>query len=717
MLKSLCCIITVFLATAGFARDGLGLSHDIEISIFPPDKSLLAVDRIRIDPGDCGTGEMRFLINKNLTVEDIRTDPGRVRWYSEEEVDPTLFIADPDSDDADLIRRGKGIFIVLDGYEPGDGPVTVTIEYSGVVYDSLEAPSRTYSKGFGTTSGLIEERGVFLSNQTLWYPFAFDRMFTFRLRVDVPYGWMPVSQGTMKDEYVTYQHDEERVVTVWAEDNPTPELYLVAGRYYRHEDHFGRTRIMTYTFEQSDSLARAYLDATKRYIGMYESRIGRYPYSKFALVENFWQTGYGMPSFTLLGSKVIRLPFIVHTSYGHEILHNWWGNSVYVDYSSGNWCEGLTTYGADYLYKEVMGEAEARTYRHETLMAFSNNVSQEKDFPLTEFRERHNASSQSVGYGKSLMVFHMLRKTVGDSLFWGALRKFYEDAVFSIASWEDLEAAFTEAADADLAWFFDQWVNRTGWPTVRLANARYRESGGRFAVDFSLSQNSPPFIIDLPVTIATTGGRTEKRTVRLAGADSSYTIETDLEPLTLAVDPDYDTFRMLYLEEIPVTLGTLFGQDSVTVVIGSKVTETEAQGFRRIAATWGLGGRVTDEADFDEGRMGEEHLWLMGEGNLAGWLLAQATEAIETGDGVLTLGGTDFLTAEGTAILTVRNPANRNLGVGVILSGNIDEATALAGRLPHYGKYSYLGFAGGMPVVKGKWESVESPLTLELTRR
>lgn len=47
-----------------------------------------------------------------------------------------------------------------------------------------------------------------------------------------------------------------------------------------------------------------------------------------------------MLSYTLLGRTVIKMPFIVYTSLGHEIAHNWWGNSVFVDQEKGNWCEG-----------------------------------------------------------------------------------------------------------------------------------------------------------------------------------------------------------------------------------------------------------------------------------------------------------------------------------------------------------------------------------------
>ena len=59
-----------------------------------------------------------------------------------------------------------------------------------------------------------------------------------------------------------------------------------------------------------------------------------------------------MATLTLLGSDVINLPFIVKTSLGHEILHQWFGNSVYVNHKKGNWAEGLTSYLSDHYYKE-----------------------------------------------------------------------------------------------------------------------------------------------------------------------------------------------------------------------------------------------------------------------------------------------------------------------------------------------------------------------------
>jgi aminopeptidase N len=704
------------LMVCGVWSASYGMHHAIRISLFPPDNSLLAVDSVSVDATEIGDHGLRFLINKALTVEDITADVSLPRWYTQERVDPRAFRADADSEDIDLVERAKGVFVELGDDVPESGPVTLAVHYSGVIYDSLRAPSRAYARGFSNTEGLIDERGVFLTGASLWYPFQFDRMSTFRLHTDLPSGWMAVSQGDLRSEYADTLRGEERVFDLWVEDNPAPEIYLVAGKYFRHEEMFDGTWIMTYTYEEADSLCRTYLDATKRYIGMYEGLIGNYPYAKFALVENFWQTGFGMPSFTLLGSRVIRLPFIVHTSYGHEILHNWWGNSVFVDYGGGNWCEGLTTYGADYLYKEQASEQEARDYRHHTLMDFSNYVPEDKDFPLSKFRERHDAASQSVGYGKSLMVFHMLRKSLDDSVFWACLRQFYMRHRFTVASWQDLGDEFSQVSGLDLSWYFDQWVGRTGAPAIRLVNADYVKDGETYQVRFSLEQNIPPYRIDVPVRITTTGG-TEDIMVRLESSDSTYQASTRTEPVALAVDPDYDTFRRLYIEEMPMTLGGLFGQDSVVVIIGEAEDDSTRAAMRRVARAWGLDAGVIEGVGADDQRLRRNHLWLLGRGPIADAVLGLKRDRIDISGYEARVQGSPFLLQGGTLVCTVRNPHNESLGVGLVLSDDPAALEALANRLPHYGRYSYIGFKGDAPILRGVWAETRSPLVVDFQAR
>ena len=145
---------------------------------------------------------------------------------------------------------------------------------------------------------------------------------------------------------------------------------------------------------------------------------------------------------TLLGSQVIRLPFILRSSYPHEILHNWWGNSVYPDYDTGNWSEGLTAYLADHLFQEM--NAAGAEYRKDMLGRYRSFVTDAADFPLSQFTSRNSAASQAIGYGKTLMVWHMLRVELGDELFLQGLRDLYSERRFQRTSFADIEALLAE---------------------------------------------------------------------------------------------------------------------------------------------------------------------------------------------------------------------------------------------------------------------------------
>ena len=699
-----------------YSNAGGQMHHSMTISVYPPDNSLLATDTVFVDRAQLEAGAMVFLINRSLEIEDINSPYG-AKWYSQEEVDPSELVADPDEEDIEFIGRGKGVFVEI--AEPPDEHerIPVVITYSGVLYDSLVPPDRAYSRGFSTTSGLIDERGTYLTNESLWYPFQFDRSFTFRLTVDLPPDYMSISQGGLEREYLDEIRGEKRLVEVWVERNPTPEFYLVAGRYFRHQERHNNTRLMTYTYDTSDSLSQVYIDAARRYIEMYEDLIGEYPHPKFAMVENFWQTGYGMPSFTLLGDRVIRLPFIVHTSYGHEILHNWWGNCVYVDYDSGNWCEGLTTYGADYLYKERQSDDAAREYRHQTLITFNNYVNEESDFPLSAFRERHDTASQSVGYGKSLLVFHMLRRHLGDDIFWRSLRSFYSSNKYRIASWGDLEEAFTRTSGENLSWYFDQWVNSTGLPGISLESAWTERRGSRHAVVFTLRQTEPRFTVDIPIVVETETGRVDT-SVRLAGKDGTFTVESEARPISLAIDPDFDMFRRLYTEEIPVTIGGAFANTEGTIIIGNGEDSGIRHSLSSVSHALGIQGGFVNEAALEPGAALElvgTDLWFLGRGDALQDVLRGTDVSLAANR--VTLGAAEFEIAGRTLICTLRNPRDEEHIVSVIISEDTESLPSILRKLPHYGRNSYLLFEGERAEERGVWEAEDSPLRADFVSR
>ncbi len=178
------------------------------------------------------------------------------------------------------------------------------------------------------------------------------------------------------------------------------------------------------------------------------------------MVENILPTGYGMPTFTLLGRQVLKLPFIPETSLGHEILHSWFGNSVYIDYEKGNWAEGLTSYLADHYYAEL--EGKGWQYRKKIIEDYESYVHEDNEISVRDFIGGGDKALRAVGYGKVAMIFHMLKTRIGEQAFQQGLELMVQEQRFRLTSWQDIEAIFSRIAQEDLSGFFDFWLDSKG---------------------------------------------------------------------------------------------------------------------------------------------------------------------------------------------------------------------------------------------------------------
>ena len=72
--------------------------------------------------------------------------------------------------------------------------------------------------------------------------------------------------------------------------------------------------------------------------------------------------------------------------------------------------------------------------------------------------------------------------------------------------------------------------------------------------------------------------------------------------------------------------------------------------------------------------------------------------------------------ARHVGVIVRRHPANLEKAVGFIFADGVAALPGLGRKLPHYGKYSYLGFEGDEPVnvLKGQWTPTDSPLRVDL---
>jgi aminopeptidase N len=597
------------------------------------------------------------------------------------------------------------------------GPGPITLSYGGTIRHDLEEVSESLGRAHQLTRGRIGTDGVFLDGYSGWYPRIDSALHAFSIDVTLPRGWTAVSQGAGPDGPPA-EHGLAR--QTWREDQPQDDIYLVAAPFTIYRRPTPEAEAQVYLRTPDPALAERYLEATAAYLDLYSRLVGPYPYAKFALVENFWESGYGMPSFTLLGPQVIRLPFIVETSFPHEILHNWWGNGVYVDYATGNWSEGLTAYLADHLLAERRDGGAA--YRRDALKGYADYVGKGKDFPLRDFRSRHSSASQAIGYGKATLFFHTLRRQLGDETFVAALRRFYTDQRFRTAGYAELQQAFEQASGIDLGGFFTAWTGQTGAPHLRLSEVSVLDdpTGYRLVGRLEQTQAGDPFPLKAPLAIALADGTVQEAGVAMDGRRTDFDLALPATPVRVSVDPGFDLFRTLADGESPVTLSRVFGADRGLILTPAAASGPLAEGYRRLARDWAAGHpgwEVREDRDLDS-LPKDRPTWLLGWENrhlatFAATGKGNAPFRLDAAIQVLELPGHEAPSGAQSPILT------QTLGgqpAAWLAAGDPTAIPGLARKLPHYGKYSYLVFTGPEPQVqvKGQWSAGDSELTLRL---
>jgi len=661
------------------------IHHDLEVSLHPTEGSLEVQDTI-ILPKEVSSIE--FSLHQNLSPS----------------AQPSIALIP--------LGHSRSAAPISVSYYRAEFPSPTkrfSLEYKGVIRHSLEQMSQDYGGDMAQTPGIISPEGVFLSVASHWFPIFGDEQFTFAIDSKLPAGWQTVSQG------------QELEGGGWQEKAPQDDIYLVAAPYKVYRQHTPVAEAMVFLRQDDPATAERYLDATGHYLDLYSRLLGDYPYAKFALVENFWETGYGMPSFTLLGPTVIRLPFIIHTSYPHEILHNWWGNGVYVDYGSGNWSEGLTSYLADHLLKEQ--QEKGADYRRSSLQRYADFIAEQTDFSLTDFRSRHGQASQAIGYGKTMMFFHMLRQQLGDNTFLEGLRRFYRDNLFQIAGFDDLKAAFEAVSGKDLGNEFLQWTRRTGAPSLQIdaVDVHRTKTGHHLTLSLHQTQAAPPFNLNVPVFIQLQGEEKPLQHILVMNSRKAN-LELDLptRPVSLKVDPQFDLFRRLDPSEIPSSLGQLFGADKILVLLPADAPPAMKSAYQALAEGWATRapGMLIKWDDQLNRLPADRMVWLFGASNRMQeiFLGGAKGKAYQQGEDQITIGGQSFSRRDHSFVVTSENPAQPTQTLGWVTAASPAAVPLLGRKLPHYMKYSYLVFEGDQARnrLKGQWQLAESALSITL---
>ncbi len=664
------------------------VEHRLTVRLLPTEDRIEAEDRLRL-PADL-RGTVLFELHRNL----------------EPEVEPPARLEPAGDGTLPWVRRWR-----LDAAARPE----VLLRWSGRLPHGLRRRPAGPGREETETVGFITPNGAYLDGATRWYPVFPGRLLRYELALTVPLSWHAVAGG----DRVARRPGEETARELWRSPRPMEEVVLVAGHFHRYVRE-GTVPVEVYLRRPDPETAGAFLDRAALYLGLYGELLGPYPYARFAVVENLWESGYGLPGFTLLGPSVIRLPFVTGPPLAHEVLHNWWGNGVYVDPAGGNWSEALTVYLADHLLEEREGRGAA--YRLRALERYAHRVRAGEGAALEAFRGRHDTRSQAVGYDQGMMFFHMLRLEVGDHAFLLALRRLYREGLARRVGYEAIRRAMEEASGRDLGAFFRQWLERPEPPRLRLEAVAADGEG----LELSLSQSGhPPFRLWVPVAVGVADrARPWETTVRLQGRSGHFPLKSPGRPLWVWVDPRFDLFRRLDRRERPPSLDELFHAPRPLLVLPTQAPRRLREAYHLLARRWVVGLREADIVWDDELRRlpVDRAVWILGWANRfrpeVEQLLAGREARLDAGGARLEgrrLGGQRYA----VALALRRGETGTPLG----WLGCADPRTMpeLARRLPHYGGYGYVAFdllergpRGVRRTLAGRWPLEGSPLARAL---
>lgn len=540
------------------------LNHVLAVELIPASHELVARDQVELEIPPQATS-VAFTLAPTLHVESIVLRALSIQGQQMRQDKALSFTRERSSQ-----LSTQHIVVTLPTEH--EARPSLVWSYRGVINDPPKEPRHLRFVTPSETAGHIGPEGVYLSSESQWYPDIEGSLSAYRVTAQVPQDWTVVTQGRKQDEATSGGSSS----STWVVQDRSEALTLVANKFVTKsrewKGHNGqRVELATYFFPDNADLADEYLDATSKYLDAYVPMLGAYPFEKFAVVENFFASGLGMPSFTLLGSGSIKRHYVQPYALGHEIVHSWIGNSVFNRADHGNWVEGLTTYLANYYWHELVQDArQAREQRRLMMQGYSVYVTPKQDYPVTQFLRKSDEKDNAIGYQKAALVFHLLRREIGDDAFWRGLKTLVSRYRNRPADWGSLEAIFSHESYQDLRWFFEQWVERSGAPTLSLWDISARRVAGNddqvaWQLTVRIQQADKPFRMAIPLRI-TMKDTTETRWMAISRTEDTTKFVLPHQPLWVELDPDLMAFRRFARAQLPPMLNSYVTDPHRTVV-------------------------------------------------------------------------------------------------------------------------------------------------------
>jgi aminopeptidase N len=279
----------------------------------------------------------------------------------------------------------------------------------------------------------------------------------------------------------------------------------------------------------------------------YSEEFGDHPFEKngFATLNNEFAWG-GMENQTLtsLCSNCWGESLIAH-----EYAHQWFGDmitcatwaDIFLNEGFATWAEAHWTekqYGYSAYKDEMLNNASAY---------FSGNPHWAISMPSWAVTTPpvNVLFNYAITYMKGSCVMHMLRYTLGDEVFFRALKAYATDKVkfkYKAATIEDFKNKMESESGQDLDWFFEQWVYKPDHPIYRNIYEINTLPEGKWSVKFIANQETqaslPYFQMPIELKIRFTDGTDTLVKVFNSFNGQNFDFQFNKTPILLFFDPN-----------------------------------------------------------------------------------------------------------------------------------------------------------------------------------